>query len=474
MSGVSRNIAMGVGGFVLLLATVIALLLGAGGAQAVAQGSSADTKGAFQGVASCGGTTCHGRSVANTPDMGVVRQDEILIWQDPASAAGAHSRAYAVLQEPRSKQIAKNLGIGEATSAPECLSCHATPADSGRRGARFLRSDGVSCEACHGAAGGWLEAHYSRGASHERNVSLGLVPLERPEVRASVCLDCHFGSSRDNQFVTHRLMAAGHPRISFELDLFSTLQAHHNEDDDYVRPAGQNGRGKLKATNVQMWAVGQAMALERSLTLFSSARGFDGIFPEFYFLDCHSCHRRIFDQRDFDPTVVNNPSRPLPSGMPPYNDENMIMLSAAARVLSPERARAFDQRSKEFHAAMSGNPGQVRGAAERLKSEAAALARLFADTGISDAQVFRIIDTITSQAVSPRFTDYAGSVQAVMATDTLLSALVASGSVAGNSVQGIRGDINGAYQAVRDPNAYQPEQFRQRLGRAAAAIRRLR
>ena len=31
----------------------------------------------------------------------------------------------------------------------------------------------------------------------------------------------------------HRIMAAGHPRISFELDLFSSLQAHHQEDADY-------------------------------------------------------------------------------------------------------------------------------------------------------------------------------------------------------------------------------------------------
>jgi hypothetical protein len=309
MSGVSRNIAMGVGGFVLLLATVIALLFGTGGSQAIAQGSSAGASGAFQGVATCGGTTCHGRSVANTPDIGVVRQDEILIWQDPASAAGAHSRAFAVLQEPRSKQIAKNLGIAEATSAPECLSCHATPADSGRRGARFLRSDGVSCEACHGAASGWLEAHYSRGASHERNVSLGLVPLERPEVRASVCLDCHFGSSRDNQFVTHRLMAAGHPRISFELDLFSTLQAHHDEDEDYRE-------AQAAVSNVQMWAIGQSMALQRSLTLFTeTTRGL----------------RRHLSRNSTSSTATaatarfstsatsarrwsNNPRRPLPSG----------------------------------------------------------------------------------------------------------------------------------------------------------------
>ena len=44
-------------------------------------------------------------------------------------------------------------------------------------------------------------------------------------------------------------------------------------------------------------------------------------------------------------------------------------------------------------------------------------------------QTFAIIDAITSEAISPRFTDYAGSVQAVMATDTLLSALVNDGAV---------------------------------------------
>ena len=38
----------------------------------------------------------------------------------------------------------------------------------------------------------------------------------------------------------------------------------------------------------------------------------------------------------------------------------------------------------------------------------------------------------------------------------------------------IRADINRAYRAVRDPNAYDPGAFRASLGRAAAAIRRLR
>jgi hypothetical protein len=53
----------------------------------------------------------------------------------------------------------------------------------------------------------------------------------------------------------------------------------------------------------------------------------------------------------------------------------------------------------------------------------------------------------------------------------LLSALVANGTCPGESVQGIRGDINSAYQAVQRPQSYKPAVFRASLGRAAAAIR---
>ena len=160
--------------------------------------------------------------------------------------------------------------------------------------------------------------------------------------------------------------------------------------------------------------------------------------------------------------------------MPPYNDENMIMLSAAARVVARAEGQRFDASSRAFHAAMTGEPAAVRNAAARLKRDANALGNAFAARTISNDQVFQIINEITSTAISERFTDYAGSVQAVMATDTLLSALVANGGVSANAVQGIRADINAAYQAVREPNAYRPRDFRASLGRAAAAIRRLR
>src|SRR5436190_12672388 len=321
--GGSRQVAIGLGVLGAAALFALFLLLRPLDAQAV-QPTVSVAPGNYVSVATCGGTTCHGRSQGDGPH---VRQDEIMLWQDPATPAGAHSRAYAVLREPRSRAIAERLGIGEATGAPMCLGCHATPA--GPRGVRFQTTDGVGCESCHGPASGWLTSHYAVGGTHEANVRNGLVPLDTARARADRCLNCHFGSSTENQFVTHRIMAAGHPRISFELDLFTTLQQHYTADDDYRQ------RGKNLAAGTQVWATGQAMALERSLSLFVSARGTEGIFPEFYFFDCHSCHRQISDDPRFRPGAVANPGRPIPSGMPPYNDENMIMLSAAARVVSP-------------------------------------------------------------------------------------------------------------------------------------------
>lgn len=414
------------------------------------------------GVASCAGSTCHGRS---EPDGKIVRQDEIMRWQEPSSPTGAHSRAYAILSGERSQAIARRLGLGSATSAPMCLGCHAEPAPS--RGPRFQQSEGVGCEACHGGAANWIEVH--KTGNHPASLAAGLRKLEDPAVKASVCLDCHFGSADAGQFVTHRIMAAGHPRISFELDLFTTLQAHHNEDGDYLKRKG------ARTSGVRVWAIGQALALERALSLYSNpGLGTEGAFPEFYFFDCHSCHRRIYDDQKFVQTIADNPGRPIPVGMPPFNDENMIMLSAAARIAATPLAARFDAESRAFHAAIARDRGSAVAAAGKLRATATALASAFKSASFDRAQTFAIIDLIASEAISPRYTDYEGSVQAVMAADTLLNSLVNNGQVSGGAVTAIRGDINRAYAAVRDPNDYRPAEFRRALGSAVRTIRTLR
>ena len=453
----ARTIAAGMAALLVLAIALIA------GPSALRADPAPRAPGGFEGVASCAGTTCHGRMEA---DGTVVRQDELMRWQEPSTPGGAHSRAFTVLSYARARQITATLGLGDPTSAPACLGCHTTPT-GGRTGARILARDGVGCEACHGPASGWISSHYTVGASHAANVAHGMTPLDRPATRAAVCLDCHFGSNKPGQFVTHRMMAAGHPRISFELDLFSTLQQHHDEDADYIQRKG-------RTDSVRMWAVGQAMAVNRMLTLYGTPKGTEGAFPEFYFFDCHSCHRRIYDAEDRTRTWESNPGRPIPAGMPPFNDENMILLAAAAKVAAPGMAARLDSDSRAFHAALARDRGAAVAAGNRLASTATALASALSGTSGNGDTAFTMVDSIAGPTLAPRFTDYEGSVQGVMAIDTLLNALVKQKRITVGAAAGIRANINRAYAAVKEPNGYRPADFRASLGEAVRSIRALR
>jgi hypothetical protein len=121
--------------------------------------------------------------------------------------------------------------------------------------------------------------------------------------------------------------------------------------------------------------------------------------------------------------------------------------------------------------------GQGRGEAQRaaiaLRGQAAALSDALAARGYGGDGAFTVIAAITDKATSPRFTDYAGSAQAVMAVDTLLNALVREGRVTQGAAAGIRANVNRAYAAVRSPESYDPDQFRASLGAAARAVEAL-
>lgn len=453
-----------VGALCAAAAVVVGAFAFSAGPTATAAPEAQSAAAVHEGVASCAGSSCHSRQV----DSGVnVRQNELITWQDPSSLAGAHSRAYRVLYEGRGQAIIRKLGLNDAGVAGQCLGCHADPAPPSLRGAKFQLSDGVGCEGCHGGSRNWLASHRAVGGTHADNVARGMKALENPKVRAGVCLDCHFSGSKPGQFVTHEIMAAGHPRVNFELDLFSSLQQHWDVDADYVKRKGYAG-------GVKTWAVGQAMALERALTLYQEPGRGRGAFPELYFFDCHSCHREISDDPKARPQWQANPGRPIPSGTPPFNDENMIMLAAAAKVISPSLAARLDADSRAFHAAIARDRSESLRAAAKLAGTARALSDAFAARSFSRNETLAILDAVLQGEIARRYTDYTGSAQAVMAADTLLNALVASGQADRGAVARIRPSLDRAYAQVRDPNAYRPEAFRASLAQIAAGARSLR
>lgn len=414
---------------------------------------------AHEGVASCAGSTCHGRQEATGPR---VRQNEVISWSDPASLTGVHARAWTVLNQPRAQAIGRRLGITDVGTSAQCVNCHGDPAP--RRGARWQQSDGVGCEACHGGATRWLASHAGVQASHADNVARGMLALEDPRVRAGVCLDCHAGSARPGQFAAHRLMAAGHPRLVFELDLFTALQRHHDEDSDYRAR-------KAVAGGIRTWAVGQALAVVRALSLLpAQSAGFSG--PDFALYDCRSCHRTFSDD-PAQPLVARvNGWRPIPPGQPVWNDEQMIMLAAAAEVAAPDLAGRYARQVRGFHTAMGGDRAGALQAAAALQATATALADRLATAPLGRAQAFALFDRVLAGNAGA-YTDYQGGAQAVMAADTLLSALVAAGEVPRPAAEALRPELDRAYALARDANRWDPVAFRAALASLAARLRAL-
>ena len=412
-----------------------------------------------QGVATCGGTTCHGRQEATGPR---VRQNELLTWQNPASITGVHSRAWSVLKEPRARAIGARLGIADVAQSGECIACHGDPAP--RRGPQFRQADGVGCEACHGGSVTWLASHAAVANSHGDNVARGMWAINKPAVRANVCLDCHFGSDKPGQFVTHRIMAAGHPRVAFELDLFTSLQSHHDEDADYAKRKGIPG-------GVKVWSVGQAQAVKRALTLYTVRA--TGNFPEFYFYDCRSCHRTFSDDPAVGIMARTNPGRPMPPGQPVWNDESLIMLNAAAKVAAPALGARLTADSRAFHASMSGDRAGVLKAGAALARTSDALSAAFESASFDRAQNFAMLEAVLTGS-APYVTDYQGGAQAVMAADTLISALVSGGHVSRDAAMSVRPELDRAYAAARDANRWQPAEFRAAMAGVAGKVRGLK
>ncbi len=406
------------------------------------------------GVATCAGSNCHG---ATRPYQNAdVLQNEYVTWQ----RSDRHSKAYQVLFHERSKRIARNLGLENAHTAKICLDCHADNVSEPQRGKRFQLSDGVGCEACHGGGKRYLGPHVSGENSRQDNLALGMYPTENPETRAQLCLSCHLGE--EDRFATHRIMGAGHPRISFELDTFTERQpAHFKVDADYEKR-------KRVWSGVQVWAIGQLLAVDRFLTLLSAPRlQGNGPWPELAFYDCHACHHSI-EERDLPPTVATNKLRWRPHeqgamrtpGTLHLNDANMLILATIADQILPEEGKRFRAQVQDLHKATMEDKAAVRREAEQLRATLASFKSAIGEHKFSAEEMIGILRRLVSQGRAGAFTDYMAAEQTVMSIESIRLMLEKTGSVpsglAGGAFKSVRDSL---FEATRDPDTYRPERF---------------
>lgn len=197
-----------------------------------------ERSGSFVGSVGCKSSSCHGGAGP--------KRSQYITW----SQKDFHTKAYAVLLNARSTRIAEAVGLADASTSARCTVCHSPfqSAEPSRLTPVAHSDEGVSCETCHGAAGGWLRGHTRPDWTYSTRVAAGMRDLRNLYVRANACVACH-------QSLSPELLHAGHPDLFFELDSQSVSEPKHWSDSE-------------PWSGLRQWLTGQAVALrEMSWTL---------------------------------------------------------------------------------------------------------------------------------------------------------------------------------------------------------------
>jgi hypothetical protein len=392
------------------------------------------------GVASCANSVCHGASQPFRDSD--VAQNEFSIWQE----SDPHAGAWRTLETPKSRSIARKLGLGDPTTAKVCLDCHADNVAEDDRGPRFQLTDGVGCEACHGGAEQWLNSHADRKVSHADNLAKGMYPTDQPIARAKLCLSCHMGEK--SRMITHRIMGAGHPRLSFELDTFTWLHPHYQIDADWIKRKG-NWNG------VRDWAVGQGVAGENLLELLTDPRtGWTGIFPELVLFNCHACHR-LMKGNQWGP----RPGTGLGPGTVPLNDANLVMFRHVLAPVDRAGAERVRNQTRALHEATTRSRDATLAAARRLHATLEELLPKVAAFDYGPVDFDTILASIDADAKRGEYRDYAAAEQVAMGAQSLVVAFENDGKIDEARSAVLQGRLDALYATLKDEDHYDMGRF---------------
>jgi Cytochrome c554 and c-prime len=421
---------------------IIALTLGTGAPEAVAQqtqSSASSQAGKYAGAGGCAASNCHGSVTPKTVTR--VMQNEYSIW----AGRDKHQRAYNVLSNPVSMRMAKILKLGTSPNQTDkCLACHSLNVPQNLRGQSFQMDEGVSCESCHGPAVGWLGSHSAKG-SHEQSLKLGMYETRDLVSRSERCLTCHLGTSEKR--VDHQMIAAGHPNLKFELDTYSAVMPRH-----WKFPDNQDAWEA-----VQEWAIGQAVQLRETLNRLSRSASGEHTWPEFAEMECFACHHSLTQPQDSWRQAGGYPGRT--PGAPAWNPSRYVVFQDLVKQTNPAAA-------KELDSALDRVSGLVGNWADREQiSTAAKTAAVSADQLVQQLRhqqydaglTARIMQSIVGDSTVIAAQGELSAEQAVMALSDL-SIAYRTNEKSGNQPE-LQAAFDRLYQQVKNPSAYNAPMF---------------
>lgn len=403
--------------------------------------------GQYVGAASCGSVTCHGSTEPR--DLYKVKQNEYFIWlkQD------RHTQAYNVLLADKSVRIMRNLKIKtKAHESKICLDCHAMNVPKNLQANAIDLAEGISCESCHGPAGGWLSQHTATGWTHEQSVKAGMRDLRGLDSRAKNCLACHLGDA--TKTVNHDLIAAGHPDMIFELDNYTAVMPPHWTPNTTKSKAG----GDIEPTGAKAWAVGQASSFREGM-LQMARRARANQWPEFGDMNCYACHHSLKDsdwrqQRGYKHKT----------GGPPWNPARYAVLKHLVATFAPgEKARVDSQveRLAGQIAQLNTPPASVAATASDLATTIGRVIPSIEKANFDNAAAKRIIDRIAGDVPYLVESEVHSVEQAIMAINALVNAMARNNPAIVQT--SLAKAIDQLYDDVKDRENFNRNQFGQHV-----------
>jgi hypothetical protein len=415
-------------------------------------------RGSYTGPGSCAAASCHGsvRPVAGSR----ILQTEYTTWvvQDK------HAKATSVLSNSVSVRMARILGLPKADTAPKCLACHSLDVPEAQR-AKSYAAEGVSCEACHGPASGWLGPHTTRGWTHAQSVELGMYDTKDVIRRTEKCASCHIGTA--DKFVDHEMIAAGHPDLVFDLEAFSAAMPRHWQSAQQADPW----------QNVRNWSVGQIVQLREGLERVGRrAKGpASAAWPEYAELDCFACHHGLTRPEDsWRQDLAYGDRRP---GNVPWNAARFAVARHVVRVADPSAADKLEADVQQIAAEVTklqGDRGRIADRTAGLKDTLDGLARRLAAAPADRTGAIRYARAIIDDAERIANGGERSAEQAAMSLETLLGALDQNAGPGTDPVaaRAAREALDRLFQQLENPSAYDPRRFTPQLRRVGDLLPR--
>ncbi len=165
--------------------------------------AAADGGNEFAGYMKC--KDCHSKAAIG---------NQVDVW-----LKSKHAKAFATLATEKAKKWGAEAGVDNPQTDDRCVKCHTTahgvPDD--RVSKKFDRSDGVQCEACHGAGKNYRKK--SIMVDRDKAIAKGLVPQT-----AAVCTACH--NDESPAWDPQRYTLADGTKVGFDYPQALKLIAH--------------------------------------------------------------------------------------------------------------------------------------------------------------------------------------------------------------------------------------------------------